>query len=230
MKLSVKWIVFLLVLQPSTVWADGVNFPSDTWGISFGNSKQFTGLRFNIADKDVEQVTGLNMTLGVPLEGRHYTKPAGEFNGLNIGLLGPLGKRFNGITLGPLLMGAGDFNGIMIAGGGMTADDHLRGLAAGLVLVDAQFGAIDGVALAGFGVRADRLRGISIGLVGNPIHEVHGLVLGAFNINRSVTGIQIGLFNSADQLNGIQIGLVNHAVNNSVPFQYLPVFNAHFSF
>jgi hypothetical protein len=229
MKFFFPLAALLLFLQPVSAWADGGwNFPGDTWGISLGNSKRFTGFRFNFADKDVEHATGLNVTLGMPWEGRHYTKPAGEFSGLNIGLLGPVGKQYNGITAGFIMISAEDLNGLAI-GPGILFDKHLQGLALGLVYVDGQFAAIDGLALAGLAVRADRLRGISIGLVGNRIYEVTGLVLGAINFNKSVTGMQIGLINSADHLNGIQIGLFNHAGNNSAPCRYLPLINAHFS-
>ena len=73
---------------PLSAVADGWNFPSETWGISFGNFKQFTGLRFNWLDEDVKQVNGWNVTLFAP-----PNKERGfewEFNGFNIGgLWGP---------------------------------------------------------------------------------------------------------------------------------------------
>ena len=41
--------------------AQSLDIPSSRWGISFGNSKNFTGLRFNYRDRDVEEITGINM-------------------------------------------------------------------------------------------------------------------------------------------------------------------------
>ena len=63
-------------------------------------------------------------------------------------------------------------------------------------------------------MRTENLRGLSIA----GYNEVRGLQ----------TGITIGLFNTADVLNGVQIGLLNRAKNNRPPFEWLPLFNAHF--
>ncbi len=67
---------------------------------------------------------------------------------------------------------------------------------------------------------------INMGPIGNPIREVKGVV----NRSDSVTGIQIGLLNMTENPNGFQIGLLNYVGNNSAPFKYLPLFNAHLSF
>ncbi len=48
----------------STICSDwSIDIPSSTWGISFGNSTNFNGFRFNYRDCDVETVNGFNFTL-----------------------------------------------------------------------------------------------------------------------------------------------------------------------
>jgi len=40
--------MLLMVFASSTLFSQSFDFPSKKWGISFGNSKEFTGLRFNL--------------------------------------------------------------------------------------------------------------------------------------------------------------------------------------
>ena len=69
--LNVSAILLLLFCAGSAstgvLIAQSLDFPSKSWGISFGNSKTFTGLRFNFRDSRVEKITGVNSTrLGQP--------------------------------------------------------------------------------------------------------------------------------------------------------------------
>ena len=50
-----------------SVSAQSLDIPSKKWGLSFGNSKEFTGLRFNFRDHGVVRITGVNVTLWTPL-------------------------------------------------------------------------------------------------------------------------------------------------------------------
>jgi hypothetical protein len=66
---NVSGILLLVLLGPAAagaLFAQSLDSPSKSWGISFGNSKDFTGLRFNFRDSRVERVTGLNVTLWRP--------------------------------------------------------------------------------------------------------------------------------------------------------------------
>ena len=59
-------LFLLLLLGPTSAGvlvAQSLDFPSKSWGISFGNSKTFTGLRFNFRDSQVKKITGVNLTL-----------------------------------------------------------------------------------------------------------------------------------------------------------------------
>src|SRR5262249_14742763 len=51
------------------------------YGISFGDSRRWTGLRFNYRDSRLDQATGINATLWYPYEGG-----AGRVSGLALGL------------------------------------------------------------------------------------------------------------------------------------------------
>ena len=89
--------------QDSTDTADTAEAPSHWsldlpvrgYGISFGNSARFTGLRLNWSDAGLDRITGITITLWKP------DKPmTGTVNGLAIGLAGPAASTLNGISLG----------------------------------------------------------------------------------------------------------------------------------
>jgi len=63
-------LLFLIFLRNSSLQAQSLNIPSENWGISFGNSKEFTGLRFNIQDDGVRKINGINVTFWKP-KGRY---------------------------------------------------------------------------------------------------------------------------------------------------------------
>ncbi len=62
-------------------------------GISFGNSKRFSGLRLNFVDKNVRVVNGVNLTLWKPGDNERAV-----YNGLQFGLIGLSGKEMNGTS------------------------------------------------------------------------------------------------------------------------------------
>ena len=62
----VGFFLVLAVVSGHSLLAQSLNIPSKKWGVSFGNSKDFTGLRFNFRDSRVERVTGVNFTLWMP--------------------------------------------------------------------------------------------------------------------------------------------------------------------
>ena len=104
-------------------------------GLSIGNSRRWTGVRINFQDNQVEQVNGIGITIW---NAKH--NEAMVENGLALGLIGPVGGRFTGVTIGGL---------------GAVADREFRGLnVAGLGLVSN--GDMKGVNLAGLGTVANR--------------------------------------------------------------------------
>lgn len=63
---SIAALFLIAVAFAPSLYAQSVDIPSKAWGVSFGNSKSFTGLRFNFRDNQVERVTGVNFTLWAP--------------------------------------------------------------------------------------------------------------------------------------------------------------------
>ena len=57
------------------------NIPSSAFGLSFGNSKDFTGIRFNTRDCNIGTINGVNISLWTP-------KNPGEssVNGISFGV------------------------------------------------------------------------------------------------------------------------------------------------
>jgi len=159
--------------------AGSLDIPSKSWGISFGNSPEFVGLRLNYRDNAVRRIDGVNLTLWQPRDDDNQDSlvrglslglipGGGQLRGIQIGLLGVAGgKDVRGLTIGLLGAGTGgDLEGISIGGLGIGAGGSVSGLNLGLVGVGA------GEDLAGFnfggvGVGAGRnLTGLNVGLVG----------------------------------------------------------------
>ena len=55
-------IILFLLGFPLLINAQSINFPTSKFGLSIGNSKNFTGLRINFSDRQVEKINGLNIT------------------------------------------------------------------------------------------------------------------------------------------------------------------------
>jgi hypothetical protein len=62
------WLVISFIVEFSVSAQDtllnkkSLNFPTKKYGISIGNSYEFTGIRVNFADKNVKTINGLNVT------------------------------------------------------------------------------------------------------------------------------------------------------------------------
>src|SRR6185295_9369328 len=175
-------------------------------GISFGDSRKWTGLRFNYRDSRLEEANGLNLTLWNPYEhgagrvnGLAIGLPitgASELKGLGVGLFGfGVEHRFTGIGIGGLGMGGGDMRGIMLAGLGMGGG-----------------GDISGISIAGLGMGGGgNLNGIAIGGLGAGMGgSMTGLFVGGLGAGAggNVKGIGIGGlgFGTGGNLRGAAIG------------------------
>lgn len=187
-------ILFALALaafSSGALAAQSLDIPSPRWGLSFGNSRDFTGLRFNFRDRNVVRLRGMNVTLWAPyeknsddsvIEGVSFglVPGGGTLKGVQIGVLGVAGmKDVHGVSMG--LLGAG-------AGGSMFGV-NLGGLGAGAG------GDIVGVNLGGLGMGAGRdVIGVSCG----------GLGLGA---GRNMIGINVGGLGlgAGERLSGVNV-------------------------
>ena len=93
--------LFLLVLSVfllpgrAVSAAGSLTLPAKTWGICFGNSPRFNGLRFNIADEKLELINGVNITLWKAND-KDNKEAGGTVNGLSLGVI-PYAGELNGI-------------------------------------------------------------------------------------------------------------------------------------
>ena len=128
-----------LALTAGAALAQSLDFPSKTWGLSFGNSKEFSGLRFNFRDSQVKSIKGVNVTLWQPRDDNEDSvitglslgviAGGGHLRGVQIGLLGVAGSRsVTGVSMAWLGIGAGDdLTGINFAGlGHGRGQEHRR--------------------------------------------------------------------------------------------------------
>ena len=207
-KIPVAMAAFTLFLAMGleTAQAQSLDIPSHGWGLSFGNSKEFTGLRFNFRDSQVKRITGINITLWQP----HKDNTEAVVEGLSLGLV-PGGAHLRGLQVGLLGMGAGgDVTGLNLGGLGIGAGRDMKGINVGGLGIGAG-GNLWGLNLGGLGVGAgENAAGINIGGLGagagkNMIGlNIAGLGLGA---GERLAGINIGGLGmgAGDRLAGLTI-------------------------
>lgn len=118
-----------------------INLGADGVGVSIGNSREWTGLRLNLADRQVRRVNGVNLTAWMPRD-----NPEFEMNGVAVGLFAPGAHRINGVALGGLGVVATDqINGVAVSGIATLAHQRLRGVGLGGIATVGDHG-IDGIA------------------------------------------------------------------------------------
>lgn len=201
--------------------ARGLTVPVKNWGLCFGNSPRFDGLRFNLGDKNIDTINGINITLwkanqknasgtvnGLSLG---LLPNAAALNGIQIGLLGPgAEKTIRGITIGLIGAGAGgDMVGLNVGGIGVGAGNNLMGINVGLLGAGAGDD-VKGISIGGLGVGAgNNLIGLNLGGLGAGAGEkvigvtIAGLGAGAGN---SLTGLTLcGLAAGSPAIKGLTI-------------------------
>ncbi len=137
----------LAILSTQMLHAQGFGIPSSNWGIGFGNSKNFSGIRFNFRDSHVEKITGINITLWQP---KQRDNSNAVIQGLSLGII-PGGGTLRGVQLGVL---------------GVAADHELAGISVGLLGVGSG-GDVKGLNFGGLGVGAGGdVRGVNFGGLG----------------------------------------------------------------
>ncbi len=211
-----------LVLGHGMARAQSLDIPSKHWGLSFGNSAEFTGLRFNFRDSKVKRITGVSITLWQPRKDNEDSRVTGlslgllpgaaHMRGIQVGLLGIVGlKSITGISVGALGLGAGDdVIGINLAGLGLGAGKNLKGInIAGLGLGAGEN--LFGINVAGLGLGAGKnLIGINIGGLGiGGSDDATGINIGGIGAGagKRMIGLNIGGLGlgAGDMLGGINI-------------------------
>jgi len=216
------WGLILALAAPCIILGQSLDIPSKKWGLSFGNSQEFSGLRFNFRDGGVRRVTGVNITLWQPrkdnqeavIEGLSLGLiPGGaHLRGIQFGLLGmAVTKSGTGINLGGLGLGAGeDLRGINLGGIGAGAGGSMTGLNIGGIGIGAGHN-VTGITIGGIGAGAgDNMTGINIAGLGLGAGErlsginLSGLAAGA---GERMAGLTVcGLAAGAKEIIGLTLG------------------------
>lgn len=214
--------VFLIGVLQHPLHAQGFNIPAKKWGIGFGNSREFTGIRFNYRDSRVRRITGVNVTLWQPKEDNKHSvinglslgliPGGGDMNGIQVGVFGVAGMNdIKGISLGILGVGCGnDLSGINIGGLGIGSGGDVWGLNIGGLGVGAG-GDLKGINLGGLGVGAGgNVSGFSFGVMGIGAGEnLSGINIGGLGAGAgaNMAGLNVGILGigAGAKLSGINI-------------------------
>lgn len=180
-------------------------------GLGIGHVPRITGLRINWADRRLERVTGINLTLWRPAGRRTEGAVGGVVRGAALGLT-PRAGRIQGLGVGlGGVVGEDALDGIHLAGAVPVSGGALRGLAVGGIAViggEELMGAhVSGLATvtggAGLGVQA---AGASV-VAGE---RLAGLQLAGLAVvgGTHMRGVQVGGLATVagEDLSGIQLG------------------------
>jgi len=214
-------ILIFMFVQVDFLFCQSLDIPVKGYGISFGNSKKFAGLRFNFRDKRVNRIDGMNITLWKADENEDaimrgisvgIMPEAGDMGYLQLGFGVAADYQLSGITVGLLGVGSGgDMDGINIGGLGAGAGGSITGINFGGLGAGAGQD-ITGINIGGLGAGAGQnMTGINIALLGAGAGQnlygitVAGLGAGA---GQNVTGITFGglAAGAGQNMTGINIG------------------------
>lgn len=233
-----------------------INVPLRKYGISIGNSLEFTGIRINYSDRNVLKSNGINLTIwsrfrpdynknqvvnGISLGGLATAKtmqPVNLFvvggmafehlNGLSFGGIGIGSGNISGLCGSGIFLEGGTANGIVFSGLFTYGEEALNGISAGGLAVMTK-GTINGAAISIAGIYSEKsINGIALTAGYLKANVTRGLTLGGYSNIRQVNGISIALLNRAEELRGMQIGVINIAKNNRKGLKCLPLINLHF--
>ncbi len=219
------------------------------WGICFGNSSNYNGLRFNITDHSVQRINGLNLALLCSYarinNGFTFSLCASKdviLNGLSFASFYNRGHKRTGAVFSFGIIATDKVQGLMVAGF-IGISKKVTGAAVSFILAttkitgcavsfeqfsDTLKGAFASLAIMGTGKTSSHLTGVAGALFGIAIDRVKGFTVACFNFSKEHTGISIGAVNRTKKLNGIQFGFLNYAGNNPKAFRFLPLINMHF--
>ncbi len=200
-----------------------LNLPSSNWGLSFGNSKDFTGIRINTSECGIGTINGLNITLWSPkyiydsnVNGISIgiAPSAGNLTGFQFGIVAAIAnnnmtglnyatlaliseENMTGINLSGLaLISGGNLTGINFSGLASVAEGDLTGINfSGLAIVSNKN--LTGINFSGIAsVAGGNLTGINISGIASVCEgNITGLNLGGIALvsNQNITGFNFGL-------------------------------------
>ncbi len=135
------YIIIFMFAQVDFLFGQSLDIPVKGYGISFGNSKKFAGLRINFRDRRVDRIDGINVTLWKADENEDaimrgisvgIMPEAGDMGYLQFGIAGVAAGAFTyikgllrGVSLG-IVNYAYEVNGIQIGLVNYVADNPSR--------------------------------------------------------------------------------------------------------
>lgn len=244
----------LITAQDTLSNGKALNLPAAKYGISIGNSIEFTGIRINLADKEVKVVNGMNITFWLPRNNRNsilngvnagLIPNGGTMRLMNIGVIA-IGTTHNlsGLSIGGFAIGAGDkISGLSLSGLYTEGQKMINGLACSGIFIGSN-GTINGISTSGlFVVSEGNVNGIAAGPAAvwskNAFKgcamtigyfysaTMDGFAVAGYANTRKTSGLSISIFNRTKELHGIQFGLLNYAGNNPKVLKLLPIMNLH---
>lgn len=194
-------LLFCFAFNPAISFSQSLDLGVRNTGLSIGNSQNWTGIRFNYRDYDVDQITGINVSIWRPED------PAtGNVRGIAIGIPVTGAYDLTGISLSPVGTGAeNNLTGLHLAGLGLGAGSTVRGLQLAGLGVGAG-NDLSGITIAGLGIGSgNSLRGITIaGLGAGAGNNISGLTFG---------GLGIG---AGDHISGVTISFLAVGAGNNL--------------
>jgi len=215
-----------LSAQDSLSNGKALNFPARKYGISIGNSYEFTGIRINFADENVKIVHGLNITFWL----KGFKNQNAVVKGISVGVI-PTGGTMWPINLGVLgTGGAHNLFGLTVGGLVVGAGGNIKGLSvSGVVtMADGDKSVISGVAISGIGIGAHKaINGLVVGgLAVGTDGDINGVasslaciscgknfqgiaVTGGYLESEMFKGVAIAGYAKTNQMHGLSIALYN---------------------
>lgn len=199
-----------------------LNIPFRKYGISFGNSYVFNGIRFNISDDEYgERVNGINITFWMPKKG---PGPKAVVNGIGMGLIS-FDRIIQPLSLAVLLLAADNLNGISMCGL-LTYASKINGInISGLATIADKN--INGIAFGGLGIGTTKLSGLAVTPIYMESVIYNGVAIAGYAKTTEMHGLSFAIINKSTELHGIQFGLWNVAENNPKGLRKLPLMNMH---
>ncbi len=204
-------------------------FPLKKYGICIGNSREFNGIRINLADKNVKRINGLNVTFWLkPLANQNAIvngisvgvfPTAGSMQLINIGLLAiGASHNLNGLTAGGFIIGSGgNISGLSISGL-VTMADGANSAVSGIAVSGIGIGArkaINGIAIAGFAIGTDgEINGVASSLTYIKCENTFKGVASTFGYfeTNTMLGVAIAGFTDTKKTKGVSFALYNRTL------------------
>jgi hypothetical protein len=167
---------FYLSAQDTLSNGKALNFPFKKYGVSIGNSYEFTGIRINFADENVKRINGLNVTF----RGKDIVHQNSFVYGISLGVFAAASS-MQPINIGLLAIGARNSLSGFSVGGLATSGAQINGLCASGILVLGD--SINGISISGLYTKADVISGIAIsGIEVTGVEDINGLAVGVLGI------------------------------------------------